>query len=180
MRLFIGLPPPPSAAESTAQLADRCAAVIPGRYSLAENYHITLAFLGEVPPEQLEEAKSALSAFAKRFPAPRLTLEQIAYFRHPSNAVLIRSVQSPDDLPHMHRTLCALLDAHVLPHTDGPFSPHVTLARHADLFGIDPASLHAPCVSFTAPHAALYLSARDEQDVLRYTPLFCTPFVKSI
>lgn len=177
MRLFIGLALSAAAAEDTACAAARVQALIPGRYSLPENYHLTLSFLGEVPPERLEDARHALSAFAARFPAPRITLGDLSYFKDASNAILIRTAESPDDLPAMRDTLNALLDAHSLPHTDGPFSPHVTLVRHADLTACAPSALSCGQVRFVPACAALYLSARDADNILRYTPLFAADFL---
>lgn len=176
MRLFIGLPLNESALRDTAGSAERCRVHIPGRYTLPENYHMTLAFLGAVPEERLEDASHALTRFAARFPAPRLSLCGLSYFRQPSNAILIRCVRSPDDLCAMHNALLSLLEEYALPHTDGPFSPHVTLARHADVSSVNMAKLSVPPVSFCAMEAVLYLSARDEMDTLRYTPLARAPF----
>ena len=180
MRLFIGFPLSKDAAADTAHIAGHCALHIPGRYSLPENYHMTLAFLGEVPPEDLGKAKDALNAFAAQFSAPQLTLGALSYFRQAQNAVLIRQVSSPDDLAAMHSALISELDMRALAHTDGPFSPHVTLARHADVSGADLQTYAFSPVSFAAHHAVLYLSARDDQNVLRYTPLASAPFVNSI
>lgn len=176
MRLFIGLPLNEAALRDTAALAERCRASIPGRYTLRENYHMTLAFLGSVPQDRLGDASHALARFAACFPAPRIELCDLSYFKQPSSAILIRSVRSPDDLCAMHGALLALLDEYGLPHTDGPFSPHVTLARHADVSSADRTKLSVPPVSFIAPEAVLYLSARDEMDTLRYTPLAQAPF----
>ena len=176
MRLFIGLPLSLEAQENTAVLAREAQAVIPGRYALASNYHMTLAFLGGVLPERLEEAKQVLDAFAAQFSAPRLTLGPLSHFGKPSNAILIRTVSSPDALDAMHESLLSSLHLRALPVTDGPFSPHVTLARHADLTHAAQPLPAVPDFSFTAPHAVLYLSARDEENILRYTPLHRAAF----
>ena len=163
MRLFIGFPLSQDAADDTAHIAKHCALHIPGRYSLPENYHMTLAFLGEVPPEDQCKAEEALHAFASQFSAPRLTLGALSYFRQAQNAVLIRTVSSTDALDAMH--------------ADGPFSPHVTLARHADVSKADLQTYAFSHISFTVHHAALYLSARDDQNILRYTPIAIAPFL---
>ncbi len=175
MRLFIGLPLPGNAAEDTVLLAKRAQTSIPGRYTLPSNYHITLAFLGEVPPDRLPDAAQVLDAFAARFAPPRLTLGGLSHFGRPQNAILVREAHAPA-LPGMHDALSLSLRARQLPCTDGPFSPHVTLARHADLRLAPPQLLHAAPVSFCAPHAVLFLSARDGENILRYTPLHSAPF----
>lgn len=176
MRLFIAIPLSDDARDNSAALAAGAKRVIPGRYTLPSNYHMTLCFLGEVEEKRLEEAKAALRDFAARFPAPRIALGDLSYFSRPGNAILIRRAQSDSDLTAMHDALCALLDARGLPYTPGPFSPHVTLARHADVTCAPLDALRAPQASFMAGAAALYLSARDEENVLRYTPLETAAF----
>ena len=176
MRLFIGLPLSREAEESTAALAEKAQAVIPGRYVPQSNYHMTLAFLGDTPPDRLEEVRQVLDAFAAQFSCPRLTLGALSYFGKPSNAILIRTVSSPDALDAMHEYLLSHLRLHGLPFNDGPFSPHVTLARHADLSKEAHPLLSVPDFSFIAPQAVLYLSARDEENILRYTPLYRADF----
>ena len=176
MRLFIGLPLSREAQENTAALANVAQSVIPGRYALPSNYHMTLAFLGDVPDEQLEDAKQVLDAFAAQFSPPRLALDALSHFGREQNAILVRGVSSPDALDAMHETLVSSLRLHGLPVTDGPFSPHVTLARHADLTASAKSLPAVPAVCFSSPHAVLYLSARDEEDILRYTPLHRAAF----
>ena len=176
MRLFIGLPLSCEATESTAALAKKAQAAIPGRYVLDSNYHMTLAFLGDTPSERIEEAKRVLDTFAAQFSCPRLTLGALSHFGKPSNAILIRTASSPDDLDAMHECLLSLLRLHSLPFNDGPFAPHVTLARHADLSQEAQPLPSVPDFSFIAPQAVLYLSARDEENILRYTPLHRADF----
>ena len=50
MRLFFGLSLPGDVRAVTRACAESAALSIPGRYPPAENHHVTLAFLGEVPP----------------------------------------------------------------------------------------------------------------------------------
>ena len=75
----------------------------------------------------------------------------------------------------LHDALVRTLQERRLPFDPGPFSPHVTLARHARLAGAEPPPF-AP-VRFCAVQAHLFLSARDAEGVLRYTPLASAPFM---
>lgn len=176
MRLFFGLSLPPEAAKSTAALAARCRACLPGRYSLDTNYHITLAFIGHAEDDQLADARDALLSCAARFPAPTISLGSVSYFGKPDNAILVRAAQAQPDLSALHEDLCAALAARGLPFSPGPFTPHVTLARHASLGASAPESIPFSPVAFTAQSAHLYLSARDAQNILRYTPLYTAAF----
>mgnify|MGYP003308270820 CR=1 FL=1 len=88
MRLFFGLSLPEEVRAVTCRCAMEAQRVIPGRYALCENHHITLAFLGDVPEERLEDAKRVLEGCVS-FPAPRLTLCGFSHFGRAENGILI-------------------------------------------------------------------------------------------
>ena len=178
MRLFFGLPLPPSARQAVFARAQEAQCLLSGRYSLPENYHLTLAFLGEVADERVPDAQAVLRECTASFPAPTVTLGAVDHFGRADRAILILRAQSDPSLEPLHEKLVIALKNANLPCDLGPFSPHVTLARRADatrLPSLAPACF-SPCAAFRAPHACLYLSARDEADVLRYTPLFRANF----
>lgn len=176
MRLFFGLSLPGSACSVTRACAERCAASIPGKYALPENHHITLAFLGDVPPERREDARAVLARCIASFPAPTLTLDRLSHFGRAQSGILIIRVKSNPPLDTLHARLVKALQAAGLPADSGPFSAHITLARRA----VIPDSLPAcPAVSFVPAQAHVFLSARDEDSILRYTPLESVPFAPS-
>ena len=175
MRLFFGLTLPPEVRKATAAYAHRAAQTLPGRYALPENHHITLAFLGKVEPARLDEAQAVLTVCAAAFPAPQVTIEGPSHFGRAENAIFTLCAGSEPPLAPLHDALVAALCARGLPFDPGPFSPHVTLARHARLAGAEPPPF-AP-VRFCAVQAHLFLSARDAEGVLRYTPLASAPFM---
>lgn len=173
MRLFFGLSLPDDVRAVTAACARQAQRVIPGRYALGENHHITLAFLGDVPEEKLEDARGVLARCAADFPAPALTLDGFSHFGRTENGILILRVKSEPALDGLHGMLFGALRAAGLPADPGPFLPHITLARHARIEGPWP---ECPAVSFRAEQAHVFLSARDEENVLRYTPLHTVSF----
>lgn len=176
MRLFFGLSLPDDIRTVTRACAESAALVIPGRYAPAENHHVTLAFLGEVPPERLPDARNVLARCAAAFPAPVLTLDSLDCFGRRTNGILILRVRSEPPLGPLHDRLVRALAGADLPADPGPFSPHITLARHASLPDVLPA---CPPVSFTAAQAHVFLSARDTAGVLRYTPLETVSFARA-
>ena len=173
MRLFFGLSLPGSVRAVTAACAGAAAACVPGRYALPENHHVTLAFLGDVPSECLRDARDVLARCAAAFPAPTLTLDGLDHFGRRENAILILRLRSDPPLDPLHDRLLRALTGAGLPADPGPFSPHITLARHAVLPDALPA---CPSLSFSAGQAHVFLSARDGAGVLRYTPLETVPF----
>lgn len=186
MRLFIGLSLPAGVRESALHAAQLLRDSIPGRYVPAENYHITLAFLGDVPQERLAQAQDVLARCAAGFPAPRIELGGADFFGREQNAILILRAAGSPPLTPLHQALTDALARADLPFSPGPFSPHITLARHAAVAqtAISSASAYVRSLAqdrraFTAQHAHLYLSARDSGNVLRYTPLFTAPFCET-
>lgn len=175
MRLFFGLSLPRDVRAITQDCAGAAERMIPGRYAIGENHHITLAFLGEVAPERVEAARAILQRCVQEFPAPRLTLEGFSYFGRRENAILILKVKSEPALDGLHSCLVSELKAAGLPADEGPFSPHITLARHAKIGERMP---DCPAISFEAAKAHVFLSARDEENILRYTPLHTVFFLK--
>ncbi len=179
MRLFIGLPLPQGAREAAFSRAAALQALLPGRYGPKENYHITLAFLGEVPSERVAAAEDVARRCAARFPAPHVTLGAPDHFAREGRedrAVLILRAQSDPPLRPLHDALVEALRAAALPAQAEPFAPHVTLARHADAHSLSKADVRPLGVAFTASRLCLYESARDAEGALRYTPLAFWPF----
>jgi len=176
MRLFFGISLPEEIRRAVSARAAVCQTQIPGRYVPEKNYHITLAFLGDVPEERTDHAAEVLSRCIKDFPAPSLTLGETGFFGRAQNAILITRVLSEPSLDPLHGALIGSLEAASLPFDAGPFSPHVTLARHALIENNLPP---AEEISFIPDCAHLYLSARNAENVLLYTPIASAPFAAS-
>lgn len=181
MRLFFGLSLPDPARRAVAAFAAQAQSAVPGRYVPAENYHVTLAFLGEVEPQRLWQARQTLARCAQAFPAPCLTPTGAALFGRSQNGILVLRYDSKPCLDTLHDALISALRAQALPADPGPFTPHVTLARHARAQEDTLCALGAPETAlFCAAQAHVFLSARDADGVLRYSPLFSTPFRQNL
>ena len=168
MRLFFGLSLPDEIRAQTHALSQAAQACIPGRYAPECNHHLTLAFLGDVPPERAAQATAVLESCIKNHPAPRLALDGLDHFGRAENGILIIRVKSDPPLDALHERLLAALEEAQLPADRGPFSPHITLARHACIRHALP---KCPELAFSAAQAHVFLSARDEHNILRYTPI---------
>lgn len=176
MRLFFGLSLPPDVRAAVSAFAASLASDLPARWVLPENYHITLAFLGDVPQERLPEASAILADCAASFPPVLLRLGIADHFGRAENGILILRVLAQPELLPLHDRLTQSLAAAGLPHDPGPFAPHITLARHANV-AAHPLPDMPPCsLNFLAQEACVYLSARNESNILRYTPLAHFPF----
>ncbi len=126
MRLFVGLELPWELRTRLAGLAGRG---IPGaRWVPAENYHLTLRFIGEMPAWRAEEIHGALAEL--RAPGFPLAVSGLGTFQKGDRATtLFASVERSEQLGRLRSKIeTALQRAGVEPERRR-FSPHVTLAR---------------------------------------------------
>jgi 2'-5' RNA ligase len=125
MRLFVGLDLPWQTKQQLAMLGGG----IPGaRWVPVENYHLTLRFIGEVPPHRAEEIDGALAALRGRgFP---LVLTGVGTFAKggQENALWMGVEKNPALEALRAKVETALQRAGCEPERRR-FSPHVTLAR---------------------------------------------------
>lgn len=141
MRLFVALYPPPAALEHLARavaqtrLATATAQGTNVGLTPRERWHITLVFLGELPPARVSSASAALGEAVARWRAqggraPALRLAGAGTFGRRRFTVVW--VGLADDLTGLRTFGAALrnrLRRHGLSHDDKPFRPHLTIAR---------------------------------------------------
>jgi 2'-5' RNA ligase len=94
-----------------------------------DKWHVTLAFLGEVPAERLPDVERALDAVT----VPKdveLRLRGGGQFGRGRSSVLWADVDG--DLVPLHAEVHEKLEAAGLPHDDRAFTPHLTVAYAQD------------------------------------------------
>ena len=102
------------------------------KWARAENLHVTLKFLGEIPPEKLESIKGVLSFVNCEWPMP-LKFRALGFFpneRRPR--VLWAGMEAPKSLPALAATIEEALAKVGVPREEREFTPHLTLARSKD------------------------------------------------
>ncbi|KUE80509.1 2'-5' RNA ligase [Aeromonas schubertii] len=164
-RLFFALP----ARELAAPIqAFRDGRPWPGVPVPPDNFHLTLAFLGEASDEQ----RQLLMTAAARLHCPPLTipLDTCGWFAR-ARAAWIGPAHWPNELSVFARELQRLGARLGLGNGKQHYHPHVTLSRKAsEAPGAEP----APSFSLGADSFCLYESVSTEQGV-RYRPLACWP-----
>lgn len=173
IRLFVALDLPPSLRTQLSYLAGG----LPGaRWTPPENYHVTLRFIGEVPPYQAEEADAALSAL--RAPGFELTLAGMGTFarggRGGKATALWAGVERTPALDHLQSKVETALQRAGFEPERRRFSPHVTLARTDQVEGGKLAAWVASHNLFRArpvpvEHFTLF-SSRLGKEASSYTP----------
>ncbi len=124
-RLFYAIWPDRTTAERLLQVQQHVA----GRKTHIDDFHLTLAFLGERPPELLPvlaQIMQTLPAFNSTF-----VLDRFGYFQH-NKIVWAGMTQPPSELFQLQAGLMQALAQHgIAMHDEPAYTPHVTLARKA-------------------------------------------------
>ncbi|MGH4011906.1 MAG: RNA 2',3'-cyclic phosphodiesterase [Pseudonocardiaceae bacterium] len=137
MRLFVALTPPGEVVEELRAGTVVLRRLAPDlRWTRPEQWHVTLAFLGEVGDDVVDELARRLSRAAARHPPLSLALGGGGRF---GNRVLWTRVQGDrDGLRRLVDSVRAAARRSRLPAEQRPYHPHVTLARADAAFDLRP------------------------------------------
>lgn len=128
LRVFVALAPPDEAKDELAHALRPAYAACPRlRWNRIEDWHITLAFLGELPSTAVPLLRSALAGTAADQPALRLALHGGGHF---DDRLLWSGVTG--DLDGLHRLAAEVREAVGscgIAFRERPLRPHLTLAR---------------------------------------------------
>lgn len=168
MRVFFGLEPDPATQQAIANWRDRYG-LAAGRPVPTANFHVTLAFIGEVSDRKLDILCQTVDEHksGKQFVAGTLLLDQAGFWPGPGIYWLGAS-RPPPSLNHLARKLQqlgGLVGARLQRKT---FTPHVTLYRNCG--EPPPAPVSPPAVDLVYDHFTLFESRAGQKNVT-YHPL---------
>ncbi len=133
MRAFIALELPEGFVEDVAAMARVLGAAVEGRFVPRQNYHVTLAFLGDIGEAQAREAMDAMDEACADAAEVPLRPEGLGKFGRASDATLWMGLTPAPELTSLADRLREALRSRGVPFDDKPFLPHITLARRARL-----------------------------------------------
>ncbi len=130
MRLFIALELSPTVRENLAALIESLRAISPQpRWVRAENLHVTLKFLGEVPEGKLEAIRNALGEIRSEQPVT-MEFRGLGFFpddKYPR--VLWVNIEASANLKKLAADIENAVEKVGIPREQRAFSAHLTLAR---------------------------------------------------
>jgi 2'-5' RNA ligase len=137
MRLFVALSPPPGVLRAVEAAVEPPRQDWPGlRWTRPDQWHVTLAFLGEVAEVKLDELGIRLERAARRHPVRTLRIGRGGAFPAPSRArvLLARIEGAPAELTGLAALAASVAAAArragaPLPEEGRRYRPHLTLAR---------------------------------------------------
>lgn len=102
-----------------------------GRFTPRANLHLTLVFLGEVPPEKLSDAREAMDGVSAASFA--LQIGGMGCFRQRGGYLYWAGVERSIPLLSLYDSLCEQLQRHGFRFEERAYRPHLTLVRQAIL-----------------------------------------------
>jgi 2'-5' RNA ligase len=138
MRLFVALDIPDAVREALARLSKQLRELSSSaRWARVEDAHLTLKFIGEMPPEQAERIQSALSNARASGPI-ELQFAGLGFFPNAQRPrVLWAGVTAGDALRELAASIETQLEPLGIAREARDFSPHITLARFDSPRGLD-------------------------------------------
>ncbi len=133
MRAFIALDIPQALREDVVALARQLKTAVKGRFVPRENYHLTIAFLGDASERDLADAMGVLDEAASRFDPVKLAPDELGKFGRANDATLWLGFMQDPALMELAAFVRAELDDASVSFDAKPFLPHLTIARRAAL-----------------------------------------------
>ncbi|MGH8271473.1 MAG: RNA 2',3'-cyclic phosphodiesterase [Gammaproteobacteria bacterium] len=128
-RLFFALWPDVATRTAIGRATRQALRHAGGRPVAPENYHLTLAFLGEQPAALLPAIREAAAAFVP--PRGELRLDRLGHFER-ARVLWLGSARTPPALRRTARALWEALAALDIARERHAFAAHLTLARKVD------------------------------------------------
>ena len=91
-----------------------------------ENFHLTLAFIGDVETDLLEGSFNALEEFASSMPSIHVEFSRIGSF---PSVIYLKTSIGERELVELSKGVRRILVSHELPFDPKPFKGHLTIAR---------------------------------------------------
>ena len=130
-RVFFGLWPDPRQRDRLRDVINSVARNVEGRAVDRRNWHITLAFVGDVEERRIPELHER-AGLIKMEPF-RLSFDRLEHWTRPKVACLVTPTV-PADLQNLVSSLNSLMqDVGVIPE-DRTYRPHITVSRNARAF----------------------------------------------
>lgn len=170
MRAFIGLEPPPSFVEDVAAMARVLSTEVEGYFVPRQNYHVTLAFLGDIGEAQAREVMDVMDEACACAAAVPMRPDGLGKFGRASDATLWLGLASSPELTDLASCMREALGSRGIRFDDKPFLPHITLARRVRL----PKGA-LPELAFPLPSAAARVTlfkSTLSRDGAQYKPLY--------
>lgn len=103
-----------------------------GNYTPKENFHLTLHFLGEIRPEEVDDVVQAMMETTRRNRPFTLKLDRLGFFPRGREGILWAGVEKSAPLQRLFQQLEISLGKQGFAREKKGLSPHITLGREVE------------------------------------------------
>lgn len=175
MRIFIGIEMDTeirNVLKHTADFLERFTSR--GNYTRAENYHLTVHFLGELNEQMLKEVMVCTEKTALAYEPFQVELGAVGFFKKKNRRIgWIGTGAGTYDLTRVYNHLKDELNTCGISISDNGYTPHITLGRQLKLEKEEDAlkrEIQVPAKRFTVQHITIFESTRVD-GLLTYVPI---------
>jgi len=133
LRSFIAIELPPEVQKAITRATSSIQKALPKplvRWVTEQNIHLTLKFLGEVSPSNLEGLAEALKVESSQHPCFELSIGKLGAFPNTRRArVIWIGLEAPPELQNLQHGVEAVAARLGYPAEERPFSAHLTIGR---------------------------------------------------
>ncbi|MBW8381431.1 MAG: RNA 2',3'-cyclic phosphodiesterase [Youngiibacter sp.] len=133
MRIFIGIDFGEEQKEAIMKVQDNLRIIAQGRFTRAENLHLTLNFLGEVDESKLRYVFRAADEVAAETSSFSLSLGKLGQFPSGIRKIIWLGIDCSRELYDLYDRLSEKFSKLGFRKEERQYSPHLTLAREAKL-----------------------------------------------
>ena len=176
MRLFIAINFPDAIKEVISEVRDSIrVGALHGNFSFNENLHLTLVFLGECNPQQVNVVKTVIDNIG--FADFTLALNKVSYFKRDGGNTWWIGLKESKPLSDLQADLCNSLEEKGVMLENRKYAPHITIGREVKMRPeyVQP---DAQQVGFNVTSIELMKSERINGK-LTYTPLYSKKAINS-
>lgn len=148
-----------------------------GNYTPKENFHLTLHFLGEIRPEEVDDVVQAMMETTRRNRPFELKLDRLGFFPRGREGILWAGVEKSAPLQRLFQQLEISLGKQGFAREKKGLSPHITLGREVEPYrGFADVQKQVKLENLTIKVKAISLmeSVRRGRNLF-YRPLFVQP-----
>ena len=130
MRLFIAINFTPEVKEQLCQtIQDLSKEAVSGNFTRISNLHLTVAFLGEVSSDRLQDIRKIMNQTAFGIDVFEMEIGGLGKFINEGEFLYWCGIRENETLDKLQQSLIQGLKANEFSVDDKPFKPHITLGR---------------------------------------------------
>lgn len=148
-----------------------------GKFTLEENFHLTLRFIGDREKDEIEKLKDVVKKAAAANTGFELVLDGLGQFHKGNRKILWLGVKHSRNLQELHSSVEKQLEEKGYSAEDRGYNPHITLGRECIVEDLESIRRNITVSPLTIPVQGISLmESKRVEGVLTYRPVYFEKF----